>query len=272
MPISVIITTYNAPAWLQKSVWGWAAQTDRDFDLVIADDGSTDETRQMIEALRQETGLTIHHVWQEDQGFRKCEILNKAIVASGGDYLILSDGDCVPRGDFVAVHRRLARPNRFLSGGYVKLPLELSEKLTLEDIASGRPFDVSWLREQGVELESKALLLWPQGRVAHLFDSLTPTRPTWNGHNSSALKSDLVAVNGFNEEMQYGGLDRELGERMENNGTRGVQIRHQAICVHLEHGRGYMSKETWQKNRTIRQRVVKERLKWAERGIVKQEA
>ena len=72
MKISVIMTTYNSPVWLEKVLWGYSAQQHRDFEIVIGDDGSRDDTRQTIDRLRSETGLTIKHVWQEDDGFRKC--------------------------------------------------------------------------------------------------------------------------------------------------------------------------------------------------------
>ncbi len=113
MRISVIISTYNSPEWLEKVLWGYAAQTDHQFEILIADDGSHDATRRRIDSLRTPTQLTIQHVWHEDRGFRKCTILNRAIDAATGDYLIFSDGDCIPRADFIATHRRLAQPGRF---------------------------------------------------------------------------------------------------------------------------------------------------------------
>jgi glycosyltransferase involved in cell wall biosynthesis len=88
MKVSVIMSTYNAIDWLEKVIWGFSAQTITDFELVIADDGSTPETKHKIDALRSELNLSIIHVWQEDHGFQKTKILNKAILASTSDYLI----------------------------------------------------------------------------------------------------------------------------------------------------------------------------------------
>ena len=73
---SVIITTYNNPAWLEKVLWSYTCQTRKDFEILIADDGSNDETRELIEAMRSQVPFPIRHVWQEDDGFRKCRILN----------------------------------------------------------------------------------------------------------------------------------------------------------------------------------------------------
>ena len=78
---SVIFTTYNHPQWLEKTLWGFSAQTYRDFEIIVADDGSGPETRQVIESMQSQTDISIRHLWQEDDGFQKCRILNKAIVA-----------------------------------------------------------------------------------------------------------------------------------------------------------------------------------------------
>ncbi|MFZ9129836.1 MAG: glycosyltransferase, partial [Pseudomonadales bacterium] len=105
MLISVIFTTYNSPAWLEKVLWGFHAQSDRGFEIVIADDGSGEETKWVIDRFKSETDLEIKHVWQPDDGFRKCKILNKALLAADGKYFVVTDGDCIPRHDFVFEHR-----------------------------------------------------------------------------------------------------------------------------------------------------------------------
>lgn len=97
---TVIFTTYNSPAWLEKVLWGFHYQTDKDFEVTVADDGSGQETRDLIERFQRESGLDLLHVWQEDDGFQKCRILNQAIVAARGEYMITTDGDCIPRKDF----------------------------------------------------------------------------------------------------------------------------------------------------------------------------
>jgi GT2 family glycosyltransferase len=219
--------------------------------------------------LRRQTGLAIRHVWQEDRGFRKCAILNKAIVESKYDYLLFTDGDCVPRWDFLAEHVRLARRGWFLSGGAVRLPLSLSWRLTKEDIRQRRATDARWLRQQGMRWSKKFWLLVHDKRLAALLDRITPTRPTFNGHNASAWKDDILRVNGFDEEMHYGGLDRELGERLVNAGIRGRQVRHQAVCVHLEHPRVYVSAEGLQHNQNIRLRTASCHCVWTAHGIAK---
>ncbi|NRB38439.1 MAG: glycosyltransferase family 2 protein [Pseudomonadales bacterium] len=267
MNLAVVITTYNSPLWLERVLWGYEQQSDTDFEVIIADDGSSQATQDLIDAFKARNKLNILHVWHEDQGFRKTEILNKAIVKTTSDYLVFTDGDCIPRADFIAVHKALSEPGKFLSGGYFKLNMPVSELVSEKDIASGDVFDADWLQQQGQPKSHKMMKLTAKGFKARLLEVLTPTKATWNGMNSSTWKADIIAVNGFNEEMQYGGLDREMGERMMNAGLKGKQIRYSAICLHLDHKRGYATPETWEKNRSIRQRVKKEKLTWADKGI-----
>jgi glycosyltransferase involved in cell wall biosynthesis len=269
LKISVIFTTYNSPAWLEKVLWGFHYQTDRNFELVIADDGSGDETRAVIEGFRSDSHLDIVHVWQEDDGFQKCRVLNKAVVAARGDYIVMTDGDCIPRSDFVAVHREYAEPGHFLSGGYIKLPLSVSEAITREDIAEGRCFDREWLRDKGFKPPLK-IIATP--RQAVILNYLTLTNRTWNGHNASCFKQDALMVNGFDERMKYGGLDCEFGGRLLNAGIKAKQIRYSAICVHLDHARGYVNDEDWRNNRIIRKTSIREKLIETPQGIKQQPA
>jgi glycosyltransferase involved in cell wall biosynthesis len=269
MKVSVILSTYNAPEWLEKVLWGYECQTDTDFEVVIADDGSGRPTFDLLERFKETSPLSIRHVWHEDRGFQKSEILNKAIVASTGDYLIFSDGDCIPRKDFVEVHRKNAKAGAFLSGGYFMLPMETSKVIRKDDIVLGSAFDVNWLRANGLPSTYKTLKLTSSGFTAKFLNWITPTKATWNGHNSSGWKKDIVAVNGFNEQMQYGGQDRELGERMMNAGIKGVQIRYSAICIHLDHKRGYKTAESISKNKQIRRDTKLQRKTWTEFGISK---
>lgn len=272
MHVSVIISTYNSPEYLEKVLWGYRVQTVSDFELIVADDGSTAETPLLLQRFRKSTRLDIRHVWHEDRGFRKCAILNRAIVVSQGDYLILSDGDCIPRWDFVATHVKLAEPGCLLSGGCVRLPGELSRRIGVQDIVSRRVTNARWLLTQGAALNKDLLKLAGDTRLGRLLERLTPTQATLNGHNASLWKRDLLRVNGFDERMQYGGLDRELGERLVNAGVRVRQVRHRAVCVHLDHGRPYVHEESWRRNRAIRALTRQLGATWTEHGIERRAA
>lgn len=256
---SVIFSTYNQPDWLEKTLLGFAAQDRHDFEVLVADDGSREETRARIASLRPRLPFELQHVWQPDEGFRKCRILNRAVLASRSDYLVFTDGDCIPRADFVSAHLRLRGRGRFLSGGYFKLPMAISREIDADDIASNRCFDLRWLRAHGLPFAPRNAKLAAHGGLARLLDRVVTARASWNGHNASGWKQDVVAANGFDERMGYGGEDRELGERLENAGIVGKRIRHQAIVLHLDHPRGYVKDEIIAANNAIREQTRRAR-------------
>ena len=252
MNVSVILSTYNSPLWLEKVLWGYSRQSFRNFEIVIADDGSEAATARLIDGMRDKTGVAITHVWHEDQGFRKCRILNKAILQARHDYLLFSDGDCIPRDDFVAVHAAEARPGHYLSGSYVKLPMSTSTVIGREDIESGRCFDVAWLRRNGLRGFSKRLKLGAGPKAARLLNHLTTARCNFKGSNGSTWKKDVIAVNGFDERMHWGGEDREFGVRLINLGIKPKHVRYNAVVIHLDHARGYVDPERVKINKALR--------------------
>lgn len=255
--IGVIISTYNNPRWLEKTLWGYLYQTHKPDEILIADDGSGEETRRVIESFKGK--LPIKHLWHEDQGFRKTRILNIALLEARADYLIFTDQDCIPRRDFVEVHRRHAKKGQFLSAGYFRLPMGISAFLGKEDISTGRAFSLTWLRSKELPLSVKSMKLTRYRLLASTMNKITTARSTWNGMNVSGWREDLLAVNGFNEEMRYGGEDRELGIRMRNYGIKSRQIRFSAIVLHLDHKRPYKNQEDWGKNLRIIQETKKTR-------------
>src|SRR5690606_18647069 len=108
---------------------------------------STPETRQLLTQFSADFKHPIIHVWHDDDGFQKSKILNKAILQASSDYLLFTDGDCIPRKDFIAVHLKHKEKGYFLSGGYFKLPMEISQSVTDIDIKSQKCFHVKFLRQ-----------------------------------------------------------------------------------------------------------------------------
>ena len=269
MKASVILSTYNSTEWLEKVLVGFSVQTEKDFELIIADDGSGEETRLLIEQYQKTLPFPVVHVWQEDVGFQKSRILNKAIVASQSDYLIFTDGDCIPRKDFVEIHAKYAQKGRFLSGGYCKLSMKLSKEIAKDDILSGRCFDLKWLKSIDKLNLSNALKIGANDLSANILDFISPTNASFNNCNSSGFREDMIAINGYDERMKYGGPDREFGERLENNGIKGKQIRHKAIVLHLDHPRGYKTPESLAANLAIRKEVKDKKIVWTPYGIKK---
>ncbi|TRX58156.1 glycosyltransferase family 2 protein [Thalassomonas sp. M1454] len=267
MKVSVLFTTYNSPEWLEKVLWGFSAQSYKNFDIVIADDGSTEETRLLIEKMQEVSGLDISHVWHEDNGFQKCEILNKAILTVKSDYIIFTDGDCIPHPEFVAEHVKNIKPNRFLTGSVMRLPMSTSELISKDDIFSGVCFDWDWLVDNGLPVTRKHLKYKVTGWKARVMNRLTPAPKSFLGCNASAWKQDILDVNGFDQRMQYGGLDRELGVRLRNNGVEAKHVRYNAHVLHLDHPRGYRDPEMMAKNKKLRVFNEKNKVKTTEFGF-----
>ncbi len=269
MRVSVIVSTYNSPDWIRLTLWGYAVQGHRDFEVIVADDGSAFETALAIRQVKRESGLAIRHIWHEHCGFRKCTILNKAILAASGDYLVFTDGDCIPRPDFVEQHVRLAQRGYFVSSGTVRLPMKVSRAITVRDILDRKATEPSWLTARGLTAGKGRYRLALGRSLARLCDRMTTTRATFNGGNTSAWRDDILRVNGCDERMGYGGEDREVGERLNNLGVHGIQARHRAVSVHLEHGRGYIDPEVIRQNLAIRRDTRSRGTTWTPYGIYK---
>lgn len=270
MKASVIFTTYNHPKWLEKVLWGFSVQSYKDFEIVIADDGSGSETKEVIDRIAKQIEMPVKHIWHEDKGFRKCEILNKAIRAAENEYLIFTDGDCIPAPNFVENHIRLSERGRFLSGGYFKLPLAQSRLISKEDIVAGNATLPRWLVSKGLRNTTKLAKLRHGPVIGSLMDFITPTRASWNGHSASTFREYVLAANGFDERMGYGGQDREFGERLTNMGVKGKQVRHRCSVVHLDHGRGYANAEGILSNRMIRKATKKNKIIRTPYGVVRE--
>jgi glycosyltransferase involved in cell wall biosynthesis len=267
MKVAVVLSTYDQPAYLRLAIEGYSRQTRRPDRLLVADDGSGPATAEVVARAARETGLSVLHLWQPDRGFRKSEILNQALAAAHEELLIFSDGDCIPRRDLVEGHLTLTREDRFVSGGYLKLPSHVSLAVTLDAVRDGRVFSLAWLKAHRWRPGRRTLRLLPAGWAPRLLDLVTPTAATWNGHNSSILRRHLVTVNGFDLDMGYGGQDRALGERLENAGIRGLQARFRLPTVHLHHERPYLDPQALAENEAFRANIRRTGATRARRGL-----
>ena len=218
--MSVIVTTYNREDALEAVLRSLGRQSDRDFEVVVADDGSTAATAAVIDAWKGKVGPRLDHVWHEDRGFRAAEIRNRAILTSRGAYCIFLDGDCIVRPDFVGTHRRLAEPGCFVTGNRILLSRELTarvlrEGLTPESWSFGR-----WLaqRLRGRVNRLSALLHLPLGPLRQL------RRHAWRGARSCNLavwRADLDRVDGF--DADYSGWGKEDSDII-------VRLLHTGVC------------------------------------------
>lgn len=268
MNVSVILTTCGDLAAFEKVLWGYFKQSHQDFEVLVADEGRGPDPTMSLQRLRRETGLRIR-LLRDESAAGKCAVLNAAVCAAAGPYLVLSEDRYIPRLDFLETHVCLARPRRFLSGTSVPLPAHLSRQITVEDVVAGRATDARWLAAHGLGKEDGV----GQGVFAQiwagLLDALSASRVAWNSANASCWKSDLLEVNGFDERIECGALDRELGDRLHNAGVRGRQVRQRAVCVRLFSANQYLSRQTLQRNLTLSTEIRQSRSTWTPFGIRK---
>ncbi|QOY96776.1 glycosyltransferase family 2 protein [Massilia sp. UMI-21] len=217
--ISVVITTYNRPDALEAVVDACFMQDDKNFEIIIADDGSTANTRDVIERLCARAPMPLRHVWQPDEGFRAAMARNRGTQAATGDYIIFLDGDCVPQRDFIARHRALARPGFLVSGSRILLSQALTERVLREhiDVAGLSLADRLRYRLRGdMNKVLQTMLRWPDvGRVRRKF--------SWRRIKSCNLavwRADLEKVNGFDESfVGWGHEDADLVVRLFHAGV-----------------------------------------------------
>jgi len=266
MKRAVVVTTYNRPDALAVVLAAYEKQRERDFEMIIADDGSTEETTRLVERFRERGTLQVRHVWHEDRGFRAAAIRNRAIAATGADYIIFSDGDCIPLPDFVTRHLRLAEAGWFVAGNRLLLTREFTERV----VRNPDSFQ-TWTRSslfasclKGDMNRWHPLLPLPLGReLRHL------TARRWQGVmtcNIGVWREDLLKINGFDESYHGWGLeDSDLVIRLIRSGVHHKTARFAAPVIHLWHREH--DRSTFRKNQDMLDKVLKSGRTEAQKGI-----
>lgn len=233
--ISVIVSTYNRPDALGACLRSLGRQTTKDFEIVVADDGSGPPTRDVIDTWRPKLGIPLQHAWQEDRGFRLAEIRNRAIAASSGGYLVFLDGDCIAPSGFVAAHRALAEPGYFVGGNRVLLSRGLTNAILANDLEpEGWGFTGwAWRRARGDINRLLPLLSLPLGplrkRLAAEWEGV-------RGGNFAFHRADLERLDGFETSFTGWGLeDSDIVIRMIRAGVRRKDGRFATGVLHLWH-------------------------------------
>jgi len=230
-PIAVVISTYNTPDMLGLVLDGYSRQTDRNFKLYVADDGSGSETKALIDQFRKTTSLAIEHVWHKDAGFRKARIHNLVLKQLSEAYVLLTDGDCIPLPGLIAAHRSMARQGCFVSGSRVLL---------------SRTFTATLLQRRHLDtsLSLARILTWRRkGYINRLMPLLMPLHLSAahqrlsgiRGCHLACWRADLLTVNGFDESFEgWGREDSDLAARLLHAGILRRDLRSMPL-LHLWH-------------------------------------
>jgi len=235
MPISVVVTTYNRPDALRAVLDGLGAQADRDFEVIVADDGSHDDTRALVEQASAGYPVPLAHVWQEDKGFRAGAARNRAAERARGEYLVFLDGDCIPRPDFIARHRALAERGWMVAGNRILL----SEAFTARALRERLPLH-AWSAQQWREARRRCdinrtlpLAHLPLGPLRKIAASRWQRVRTCN---LGVWTEDFRRVRGFDETFEgWGFEDSDLAVRLLNAGVRRKEGAFATGVLHLWH-------------------------------------
>ncbi|MCH2490935.1 MAG: glycosyltransferase family 2 protein [Flavobacteriales bacterium] len=259
MKTALLISTYNWPEALELVLKSVAAQSQLPDELLIADDGSTQPTTDLINAFKEKSSIPVIHVWHEDDGFRRSAILNKAVARSSADYIVQTDGDCIIHPDFIKDHARLAQKNTYLYGSRVSIKEEAIDRLF-----ESKNIDFSFFSE-GIKKRSRTLRF---PLLSALYRPKNELSRKLRGCNVSFWRDDFIKVNGYNEAMTgWGREDSELIIRMMNTGISGKRIRYSGIVYHIWHPT--TSKSNLNTNDAIQQRAIDEQLTRCEDGVDK---
>jgi glycosyltransferase involved in cell wall biosynthesis len=236
---SVVITTYNNPAYLELVLLGYARQSRRDFEVVVADDGSTEDTRTLIDSIRGAGyPVPLVHAWQPDAGFRQARVLDWGVLHSRGDQLVFTDGDCIPPAWFVDRHVRAAAPRTLVVGGHVRLTEEQTRSLTPDAVRRGG-------HEALLTARDRASMLWWHCKNRFYIATGARRRPKILGLNFSVDRASFYAVNGFDLHYENNARqDSDLRNRLRLWGARARCVWHRCIVFHLHHPR-HRGRDDW---------------------------
>lgn len=257
--VALIISTYNWPKALELVLLSVKNQSLLPDEVIIADDGSTNKTKELIETFQQNFPTKLIHLWHEDKGFRKSAILNKVFSKTNAQYMIQLDGDCIIHKHFVRDHVNHAEKETFLFGSRVNI-----QESFLSTLFNNKVIRFNFFAK-GIKKRTRNLRIPLFSKQYKRENKLSGKL---RGCNLSFWKKDLIAVNGYDEDMEgWGREDSELVIRMLNKGVLGKRLRYSGIIYHIFHNE--KSRDRLELNDKIQQNSIKNKLTWCTNGIDK---
>lgn len=259
LKVALVISTYNWPEALELILRSVLIQSKLPYEILIADDGSTNSTKEVIEKYRPQINCKLTHVWHEDKGFMKSIILNKTIAKSTSEYIIQIDGDCFMHPKFVENHKDNIEKNLYLYGTRVRI----KEKY-VKNIYALKNLNISFFKS-GLKKRLRNIYL---PSIAKSYKKKNSISPKYRGCNFSFWKDDFIKINGYDEDMKgWGREDSELAIRLHNNGVKTKRLKFSGIVYHLDHKEE--SRDFFNINDEIQENTIKNKLKRCTNGIDK---
>ena len=259
MKVALLVSTYNWPDALDLVFKSFKAQTVMPDEILIADDGSREETTALINNFISSIAVPVKHVWHEDDGFRRSKILNKTIAASSADYIVQIDGDCIIHPDFVKDHKAAIEKGVYLYGSRVNILPDFVKKIFSEGVYRFTFFSK--------EIKNKARTF----RIPLLSKFYKPHQKFSSkvrGCNLSYWRSDFIEINGYNEDFEgWGREDSDLVIRLGNKGVMGKRLKYAGILYHIYHKSS--SKDNLELNNALQNKTIAEKMVRCKNGIDK---
>lgn len=261
MRISLIIAVYRRDDFLRLVLESLRRQSFRDFEVIVAEDADCRGVTRVVDEFQCANDISVTHLRQEDLGFRKARILNRAVMEARGEYLVFIDGDCILHRHFLKEYARRAQEDLCLFGRRVML---------------GRAF-TSWLVPKGEKYNINLFrMLFSRSRKkeeAAYFPFLTSKRKKGVlGCSFCLSRARMIAINGFDEDFTrpFYGEDTDIERRLRLLGLRVVCTRYATIQYHLFHDAGDRS-DAWKVSETLYIKKSSANSMWCANGVVKAE-
>lgn len=259
--VSLIITTYNRPDALAHVLQSVMQQSHLPDEIIVADDGSTEDTAQVVQAAARQSLAPIRHVWQPDEGFRAAQSRNRALAVAMGEYIIMIDGDMLLHPEFIADHLRIAQKGVWVQGSRVLLSPELTERIVAQDLPNPCVFSgsLNGIEKKHASWRSPLICTW---WAKHLSQSQKSVKTC----NLAVFREDALRVNGFNNEfVSWGCEDDEFVARLHHAGVKRANLRWGGIAYHLWHK--ISNRAALPKNQALLQQTLSQKLTRCENGV-----
>ena len=256
-PVSLIITTYNWPDALYLCLKSVLEQKVFPDEVIIADDGSDFNTKNLIQSFQKDFPVPLIHIWHEDNGFQAAKIRNRAIKKAQFEYIVQIDGDMILNKNFIGDHLKFVKKNHFLRGCRVLIGKKTSERL-LES------------KNINFSIFNRDIKFRHHGLRNYLFAKIV-AKPRLNPHrvfgcNMSYWREDALKVNGYeNLLVGWGHEDEEFAARLVNNNIFKIKLKHHAIANHIYHKERVRNNE--EEHNTLIKNVIEKNIKKAQNGI-----
>jgi glycosyltransferase involved in cell wall biosynthesis len=260
---SLCISTYNWPAALSGCLHTVLQQSVLPTEIIIGDDGSTNDTKKIIEVFAATSSVPTKHIWQADDGFKLATIRNKSFAAAKSEYIIQIDGDLLLHKHFIKDHLHFAKLGYFVSGSRTLLSQQYTHQLFANNGLKIPSITSNHVTKKYNALRCRALA---QAQIA-LKKSANNYKYVL-GANMAFFKKDLIAVNGYNEDITgWGKEDNELAVRLQQAGAKLRLLKNAAVVWHLYHQEA--AKNNMAQNEQMLAQTIQNKITFAANGLHK---